>query len=474
MHRWEEMEIPARKFKPGVNFKDGKLYRFRSDGVEVLRSWPKPMAWRKTKEKDFYPFRPYINIRTEDPDFQGSSSSEHAESHEDDEGYTLRFIYPDGTFPTSRHIPKPGEQLHLWRPRTKEEIERDVRNAYREFYSPIPLEVRKTVADYSQRHWHMLAFIARCPGALELVISNPALAFCLASNWVFHKPAVARPMRSVRSLIYHKQRDILKWLGFPGTESARKILKKIPSKVINIERCLYLRDAMRNPDMIKLLAHVRGINAGVIRFASDPALIRYITPSFLNEVAANRGDFPRPQTVFILKDSLRMLEVMGQSTAGFVFNSIMEVQAFHDELVVTMNTRDNGWDGVIRFPPPPVEGTEDIIPLTIAEQLAEEGRQQKNCVSSYARSVRDGDIYIYRMLSPQRATLSLRHRRGGWILSEIKGKCNRTVTRETIKAVEDWLMHETRIESLAKYAKKLIDNMDIDIDNDDALDGDFL
>ena len=454
IHRWEAMEITALKFKPGVHFKGGKLYRFFSAGVEVLWGWPKPMASRITSEKDFFPLKPYINIRTEDPDFRKSSNSEQAAFLENGDGYTLRYIYPDGTFPVTRHVPKSCEQLHLWRLRTSEEIERDERNAYGEFYSPIPIEVRKVTANYSDRHWHMLEFMAKCPGALELVQSNPALAFCLASNWEFHKPAAVRPMRSARSLICQKQRDILKWLGFPGTESVRKTLKKVPGRIINIERALNLRDAMRNPDLMKLLTHVPQINAGVIKFASDPAMVRYITPNLLSEVAANKGDFKRPQTSFILKDSLRMMELMGQNTCGFVFNSIMEINAFHDELVVTMNNRANGWERVKRFPPPPVEGTEDIIPLIKAEQLTEEGRQQKNCIASYARSVKEGNIYIYRVLSPQRATLSLRHRGGGWVLSELKGKCNRAVTNETIRAVEEWLMPESRIVSPGRHTHR--------------------
>ena len=34
--------------KPGEAFRDGKLYRFSPIGVEVLRAWPEPLAWRKS------------------------------------------------------------------------------------------------------------------------------------------------------------------------------------------------------------------------------------------------------------------------------------------------------------------------------------------------------------------------------------------------------------------------------------------
>lgn len=34
--------------KPGEAFRDGKLYRFSRAEIEVLRAWPKPLAWRKS------------------------------------------------------------------------------------------------------------------------------------------------------------------------------------------------------------------------------------------------------------------------------------------------------------------------------------------------------------------------------------------------------------------------------------------
>jgi len=42
-------------------------------------------------------------------------------------------------------------------------------------------------------------WLPRCEGTFDLISSNPALAYCLASNWVFHQPKVARPLRSAEA-----------------------------------------------------------------------------------------------------------------------------------------------------------------------------------------------------------------------------------------------------------------------------------
>ena len=50
--------------------------------------------------------------------------------------------------------------------------------------------------------WQQVEALIRCgESALDLVRSNPALAYLVASNWVFHQPAVRQPLRSARALL---------------------------------------------------------------------------------------------------------------------------------------------------------------------------------------------------------------------------------------------------------------------------------
>jgi hypothetical protein len=61
-------------------------------------------------------------------------------------------------------------------------------------------------------------------------------------------------------------------------------------------------------------------------------------------------------------------------------------------------------------------------------------------VASYAPRVREGRVFIYRVLQPERATLSLiRTDTGRWEIGELKASRNRPVSEQTQDLVEQWL-----------------------------------
>jgi hypothetical protein len=87
-----------------------------------------------------------------------------------------------------------------------------------------------------------------------------------------------------------------------------------------------------------------------------------------------------------------------------------------------------------------VPGTAHIVPLRAPQALVEEGRKQHNCVAGYAERVAGGDTYIYRVLAPQRATLSLvRWPGGGWQIGELLQVGNQPVSAATRRLVQGWL-----------------------------------
>jgi hypothetical protein len=106
------------------------------------------------------------------------------------------------------------------------------------------------------------------------------------------------------------------------------------------------------------------------------------------------------------------------------------------------------------LPPPPFPGNADIVPITTWDDLKLEGKAQHNCAGTYALGVSTTKFYIYRVLRPERATLSITKRRNRWVVDQLKAACNRYVSGTTILAVQTWLykcnanlakaqMHET-------------------------------
>jgi len=94
------------------------------------------------------------------------------------------------------------------------------------------------------------------------------------------------------------------------------------------------------------------------------------------------------------------------------------------------------------FPGPASNGSEDIVPITDYHVLVQEGKDQHNCVASYMeRSVELAEIYIYKVLAPERCTLAIGTRRWKWAILDLKGRYNRITSEETRRSVEEWFLH---------------------------------
>ena len=307
--------------------------------------------------------------------------------------------------------------------------------------------MRKVVFPFYYRQWHLLSMIARCgTPAIDLIRSNPALAWALASYWVFHKVAVAsNKMRVIRRLLKNgiKQTEILAWLGFPPTKSARKILMKIPHKGINCESLLMLRKLLKNDYAHKILSHLPIITDEVVNIMINPHLLPLVNFSLLNEIALCKNYYDLHDIGFYLFDSWNICNILQLNEGKIKFlKTITQVKEFHDSLVEQLNrAKQKGLN--VPLPPPPLPGNDCIVPLTKSLDLIKEGREQKNCVASYIPLVARKMIYkyyIYKTIPPlERCTLSLVKKNGKWRIEQLKMACNQPASKHTLLAVKKWL-----------------------------------
>jgi hypothetical protein len=305
----------------------------------------------------------------------------------------------------------------------------------------IPLVVCRRVAPYPDRHWHLLRWMSRSGAAAEdLAASNPTLAYMVASGWEFGSERERRACEPAPVMLAHrKQRHILGWLGFPPTEALRHIVRKIEPPAMTISRLIALRRRVLLPDVAKRLAHVPRLNAGVLEMAGGAGLLS-VTPRLLEEVSSLPDDLGL-DLARSLADAVRMWRAVRRRARMPVFTTAARIIEVHDELAVEVNRIGLGSvNGDL--PDAPVPGTDTIQPITSRAMLLEEGRQQHSCVGSYAGRVAMGRMAIYRVLWPERATLSLTRRAGRWHVDQLKGPCNRPVQAGTRRAVLDWLTAE--------------------------------
>jgi hypothetical protein len=88
--------------------------------------------------------------------------------------------------------------------------------------------VPKAVEGFLSHQWNLLDLVRCKPEFLDLAESTPALAWCLANCDQFRKIVLAAPAVAAAWRVDRKQAKILEWLGFPGTKSVIRLLRKIP------------------------------------------------------------------------------------------------------------------------------------------------------------------------------------------------------------------------------------------------------
>ena len=443
--------------KPGFGCKNGKLYRFEKRSVLVFAPWPNPQAWFKSHRKGWHSSR-----KRADKVFSGTLFAKGAETVDLPSLDTpdLRVWCGDPAQPdpaeiqqfVERHAGRqpagPQSILRLRQSvqerRTKYERIRAaillVRRIQSSYFDAIPEEVRNELLRYTNRRWHLFSLFARCPGALDLSRSNPALCYALASNWVFHKPAVKSPMRAARSLIGKKQKHILDWLGFPGTETARRIMAKTDSKAFDILRMWRFRRALGEPEIVKWLSHMEQINLSVMELVGWRDYRPFISARLLTEVSQEEVEGRRRATAIrMFDDTLHMAGEMPEVAWPRPFSSLRQLEAVHDDLA---RQREHRWqregltcyDGpggeLLSFPKPPYAGTGHIQPILTPEDLHKEGQEMGHCVGIYDHRVARGQCFVYRVTDSVRATMEIiRSGNDGWIPGQLCLARNRPVPR---------------------------------------------
>ena len=398
----EQFKVDRNSFQPRTGFINGALRIFSKNGLTIISSWPHVSARRISLEK---------------PVWEDSL----IEINLNDYTYLVR-------------------QLSL--PFILEEKDNDWENneAVNRFIEKIPPKVRAVVRKFKDKHFEILQLISHSNHAHDLLRSSPALTYVLAAHHQFRKVNCKGSFSKAVEYSRKKKKDIAGWLGFPASKRTVKILNKILINEVETDLLLRLRKILKsnNKEAIKALSHVSRINKAVIDFISKSKLLCYITGSFLTNIARCKKN--KSDSIYnFFEDTIRMAKIVRPNYRDIRFNTLRELKFAHDNLVREINEHKK-LKGLLKykFPEPPLPGTQDIVPLTNPRDLINEGVSQKNCVATYASKVSRGRVYIYKVLLPERATLSLARRFNRWKVGELKAACNRKVKRETSEHVFSW------------------------------------
>lgn len=348
--------------------------------------------------------------------------------------------------------------------------------AFAALRNELPEEIARVAELFGSHQWALMVLLHEQPRAMDLAASNPVLAYALANSDQLRgtRPEAA----AVQALWYcrRKQRVLLEWLGFPGSEALVRLVRKIPPESATPSVLRRLKDAVvADKRVLELLTHLRVVNAAVLELVINQRLLDLVTPKLLLEVSAQDDTPGEPSVGDMILGSMTILHDIAPRRAIKPFTGVEQARRFQEETDVEYQAhlrrqeeakqeaqraaaeerrrqreesrarrgRQMEWSAKVArrpYPDPPVPGTRDIIPLTSAEQLHIEGAEQCNCVAFYEWRVLQGGTYIYRVMAPERATLAIvRGADGCWHRSEIKAKSNRKVRVSTVALVDRWL-----------------------------------
>jgi hypothetical protein len=227
--------------------RDGKLYCFRKESVEMIRPWgAEAGAWRLRAGTGWQAFTPELRI----------ARLEEVVSRYD------RIPHPPA---------RQGRRLE----------------AYRFLLGSWPAEAKGCVRPFAGSHWVLLQLVNRGgQRAVQLLRSNPALGFLVATG-----ESIAH--REVQALLGARRRRIAARFGFPETELAVRLLGKIPADWVSPELLRALRELLiRDAPTCYGLAHLPRINLAALGVLGRPELRGLVSFECLRQICQLGPEVP--------------------------------------------------------------------------------------------------------------------------------------------------------------------------------------
>ncbi len=285
--------------------------------------------------------------------------------------------------------------------------------------------------------WPLYCTLTRVRAAADL-LHTPALLVALSQASRFIERKVHKQLRRIRRIAKKPARGVLVELGFPGTRSSLRTLRKLTASCMRPQQLLRLRAEMNTRGRTsKWLNHLDRINEPALFLLTHPVYRGRYDWSLLEEASqiSERDDAELLLTLHLLRDTLRMLGDLPIPR----LRTLSDLFDFHGRLTDEAASQEAQF---IQFPDPPIEGIPGTIePITNTHALLVEGRNQQNCLAaaeSWAEEICDGTYYIYRVLSPERASLGIRRSRSHWVVDQLYGAKNRPFT-SGIQEIHRWL-----------------------------------
>lgn len=397
---------------PRFGFREGRLY-FRSGKVLFrFRGWPQLEAEYLHAGKEWHSMG--VSLRD---NMVGRFCTVHRP-------HTGLALMPDGA---SFRDADTGQMYLPWVASNDER--RSVFGSYhwRQFLKTLP----DAFATHAQRlrcdFFSALELFQQVPAAMDLTQHNPMLAAALARHWEF--PAVGRvDWDAVRLQVRNRRRDIIGWLGFPAAEATVNALERVTILDSNVAAIIQRSLAVLNDPLFgPPLTHVPLTDETVINCLSSPLTKRWLDPRRLKKAGPKLYDY-----VISLFEPINILLEAG----ALDLESARRLSWGKPDQLTSKWILPYLKPHVLPDAPAPTSwGIERLNSLP--EQICE-GEEMGHCVGSmlYLLRAADGDVAVYRVTWPVRATLALTNcKQGYWQIEDLKGPHNAEISLEDLAEI---------------------------------------
>jgi hypothetical protein len=384
---------------PGMNYRGGKLYIFKATRIKVVKVADGPRCWEKRKGDTV--FRHVFP-----PPVISESAFMLALQSSDNQGY-----------------------VH-WTAKVEAEF----------LSGNIDRSIIEAMSRYKFEHWRMCALAMRANG-LDLVCTNPGVAYLVASNNLFAGHCV-HPWRRAREMVRWKRTRILESCGFPAKESVVRIMSRIEPATLRYPTLVVLRRLLGVTDSAtrKRLGHLPRITPLTLRILGTPSLAKFAVGGLLDELAHAPPHAHNGMSV-MFNDVLRMAREMDVPIGRC--RGFDDLKRIHDRLVTAYNDTFLMVERAMLPPAPIPEGVASdgfsIEHIDDTAELAKWAIKQNNCLASYHQAAISGEIHFYRITRPEDASLALIRQAGTWQVGQLAGQGNRPVGEATLRWVNTWI-----------------------------------
>lgn len=405
--------MPDKRKDTKYAFRDGSIYIADDRGQIHVKVWPNPAAHTMLWHNKWKPYSPEFRLVSPERKARKECSDQ--------------MLFDIATDLKPANIP--------FSPRNKN-------RAFAALRSTLPPEVAEVVQVFRSHQWNIIRFaFFQERLALDLLQSNPALAFILANHKGYSQMiSIPEQKDKAQAIACLKQKELLKRLKYPGTKAMVNLTKKLRPESVTPDNLEALRVNLTDKTIAEHLSRMDIINAGVMGILGNAKVAGTYDHRLLREVATVKKENYYPFTMHTIEEVCYMCKNTRPRQHVPVFSSLKRLEEFHDEVSAAFVRVSAHKLRYCKIPKPPIPGTDTILPLNTALKIQKEGEHQHNCVGSYAPRVAQGGLYLYKVTAPERATLEIVRDAGGtWRMGELRRERNQDVRHDTVRAVEEWI-----------------------------------